>query len=194
MDEHNKALQSLKADVRREIVNAQLGETDVSTGRTSYVPGSAKSSMRIRIDWVTPREEHLAITGDTYDMYIPKSKARYVGSVKSVKSGSKVPASALAFMSMSRKQLTDNYLVDFVREETVAGSKTWHLVLTPRAKADYKIADLWVDANGMPIQAKITRLNDDSTTILLTNLQKNVTINKADFKLQVPSGITITKG
>src|SRR5690349_4767267 len=62
MDEHSKALQSLKADVRREIFNSQLGEVDVSTGKTSYVPGSAKSHMLVRIDWVTPREEHLAIT------------------------------------------------------------------------------------------------------------------------------------
>jgi outer membrane lipoprotein-sorting protein len=194
MDEHNKALQSLKADVRREIFNAQLGDTDVSTGRTSYVPKSAKTDMLVRIDWITPREEHLAITGDSYDMYIPKTKARYIGNVNSVTNGGKVPANALAFMSMSRQQLTATYLVDFVGKETVAGSTTWHLLLTPREKASYKSANLWVDANGMPIQAKITAPNDDSTTVLLTNLQKNVTVNKADFKLQVPPGIKPIKG
>jgi len=95
---------------------------------------------------------------------------------------------------MSRQQLTATYLVDFVGKETVAGSTTWHLLLTPRAKASYKSADLWVDANGMPIQARITAPNDDSTTILLTNLQKNVTVNKADFKLQVPPGIKPIRG
>ena len=66
---------------------------------------------------------------------------------------------------------------------------TWHLELTPKAPQSYKSADLWVDGNGMPIQARIMEKNNDTTTVYLSNLQKNVTINASGFKVEMPKNI-----
>ena len=60
---------------------------------------------------------------------------------------------------------------------------TFHLELTPIRATSYKTADLWVDGDGMPRQAKITEQNNDWTTVLLTNIQKNVTLKGGMFKL-----------
>jgi outer membrane lipoprotein-sorting protein len=194
MDKNNKSLETLRADVRMEKLNSQLGEADVTTGTTSYLPRTAKRQMFVRIDWTRPIEEHLVIIGDRYDLYRPRLKQRYQGSTSDVKNGNRVPGNALAFISMSRSQLQANYYVGLLPDEMVAGAKTWHLELTPKTKTSYKSAELWIDTNGMPIQAKIIEMNNDTTTVLLTNLQKNVKIIETDFKLDVPAGVKVLKG
>jgi outer membrane lipoprotein-sorting protein len=64
--------------------------------------------------------------------------------------------------------------------------------MTPLKQAKYKSAEIWVDGNGMPIQSLIKEKNDDTSTVLLTNLQKNVRINSADFKMSL-DGLRIIK-
>jgi outer membrane lipoprotein-sorting protein len=194
MDAHNKSLSSLRADVRMEKLNSQLGETDVTTGNTSYLPKTAKRVMYVRIDWTKPVEEQIVIIGDTYKLYRPRLKQLYVGKTSEVQSGNKVPGNALAFMSMSKQQLNANYQVNYIGEETTGGTKTWHLELLPKTNTSYKSAELWVDGNGMPLQAKIIEKNSDATTVLLSNIQKNVTIQPTDFILNVPKGIKPIQG
>ena len=70
-------------------------------------------------------------------------------------------------MSMSKAQLQSNYTVNYLGQESAGGTSTWHLELVPKTKTSYKTAELWVDSNGMPIQAKIIEQNNDSTTVFL---------------------------
>ena len=98
-------------------------------------------------------------------------------------------------MSMSKAQLKTNYVIDYIGQEQITGAiQTWHLKLTPKAAASYKIAEIWVDSNGMPLQAKITERNDDLTTVLLSDLQKNININVKEFSIDFPSGTKVVKG
>jgi len=189
MDAHNKSLTSLKADVKMEKFNSQLGETDTTTGTTSYLPKTGKHVMYVRIDWAKPVQENIVIIGDQYKLYRPRLNQVIVGKTDKAQKDNKVPGNALAFMSMSKTQLQENYTVNYLGQETVGGSQTWHLEMIPKARTSYKSAELWVDSNGMPIQAKIIEQNDDTTTVLLSNLQKNVTINASDFNLVLPKGV-----
>jgi outer membrane lipoprotein-sorting protein len=98
-------------------------------------------------------------------------------------------------MTMSRAQLKANYDVTYLGEETAAGSvKTWHLKLMPKSATSYKEADLWVDSNGMPVQAKILEKNNDTTTIQLTRIEKNATIPGDVFSIKPPKGTKIIPG
>jgi len=91
-------------------------------------------------------------------------------------------------MNMSREQLKANYDVQYLGEEKIKdGSSTWRLQLTPKSQTSYKLAELWVDANGTPRQAKITEHNSDSTTVILENIRKNETLKAEIFKLVYPS-------
>ncbi len=184
MDAHHKALDSLQADVTMMKVNSQLGESDVSQGSTSYLPKTAKRVMYVRIDWQKPLVEHIVVIGDDYKLFRPRLKQLIVGKASKANSNAKA-GGALAFMSMSEQQLKANYTVKYHGQEKLSnGTETWHLELIPKAAAGYKSAELWVDGNGMPLQAKVIENNNDTTTVLLSNLKKNIKIDANVFRLQ----------
>ncbi len=93
----------------------------------------------------------------------------------------------MAFINMSKEQLKTNYTIKYLGQENVSGgTPTWHLELMPKAATSYKSAELWVDGNGMPIQAKVIENNKDSTTIFLSSLQKNVALKTDVFVIKLP--------
>jgi outer membrane lipoprotein-sorting protein len=88
---------------------------------------------------------------------------------------------------MSKAELNANYTPSFVAEERLSdGTNTWHVLLTPKTRMSYKSAELWVDVDGMPRQAKIVEQNDDSTTVLLSKPRINDKLNAEIFKLNYP--------
>ena len=189
MDTNNKTLQSLTSDVTMVKFNPQLNVSDTTTGKTSYLPKTAKRPMYARIDWVKPVEEQIAVIGDNYELYRPRLNQVIVGNSKSAKN-SAAAGGALSFISMSRDQLNANFEVVYLSQEQISGgTETWHLQLTPKTAASYKSAELWVDKDGMPRQAKIIETNNDTTTVLLTKIQKNVTLQASIFKLTYPSSV-----
>lgn len=194
MDAHNKSLQSLRARIKMVKTNVQLGEDDISEGSVQYLPAPSKEKIRVRVDWEKPRAEQLAIGNGQYILYRPGLQQAIVGKIDSAK-GNAGAGGALAFLSMNRAQLKANYDVVYIGEETVGGStRTWHLRLTPKTPGTYKMADLWVDVNGMPVQAKVTEKNNDSTTIYLYDIQKNVPVDSSVFAIKPPKGTKIVRG
>lgn len=192
MDEHYKALTSLRASVTMVKFDSLLQESDKYEGTTTYLPAKGREAF-VRIDWVKPRQEILSVANGKYVLYNPNRNQAIVGETKNAK-GSGKANSALAFMNMSRAQLKANYTIRYMGQENVSGGiPTWHLELTPKTKQKYKLADLWVDGNGMPIQAKVTETNNDTTTVLLSNMQKNATINAGDFEVALPKDVKIVK-
>lgn len=194
MDDNNKGLKSLKSSIKMSKHNSQLDEYDVSEGTVQYLPAANKDQIRVRIDWAKPMVEHLSVGQGQYILYRPRLEQAIVGKVDKAQ-GSANASGALAFMSMNRAQLKANYDVTYLGEATVNGSvKTWHLKLTPKATGTYKSAELWVDPNGMPVQAKVFEKNNDSTTIQLTNIERNATVASSVFQLKPPKGTKIIQG
>lgn len=192
MSEHQKALTSLKANVVMDKFNPQLQSNDISEGIAQYVPVKGRDAL-VRIDWTKPVEETLAVANGQYIMYRPRLKQAIVGSTKNAQ-GSGKANNALAFMSMSTEQLRANYAVKYLGPETVSGgAQTWHLELTPKTAQSYKSAEIWVDQNGMPIQAKVVENNNDTMTVLLSNLDKNKTIKADVFKIKLGKDVNIVK-
>ncbi len=191
MDIYNKSLQSLTAGVTMVKHNPQLNVSDTTVGTTSYLPKSKATGnkMYVRIDWTSPVEEQVSVIGEQYELYRPKLNQVIVGKTDKAK-GSASIGGALGFMNMSKDELKANYDVVYIGEETVSGGvKTWHLQLTPKSQTSYKLADLWVDGDGVPRQAKITERNNDTTTVLLSNIKRNEKIKGSIFKLQYPSSV-----
>ena len=191
MDIHYKSLQTLEADVKMEKLNSQLDETDTYEGDVWYIPAKGKNQMAMRLDWEKPLVENLVVINGLYRLLRPRLKIEYRGAVDKAKNSSSV-AGPLSFMSMSRAELNKNYEVTFMGREVVTGATgTSHLVLKPKTAQKYKSAELWVDDNGMPLQAKIVEKNGDTTTVLLTDMKKNVTIDTKIFSLDTPKGTKI---
>ncbi len=193
MELNNKSIQSIKAGVTMTKHNPQLNVSDVTVGTTSYLPKADKRVMYARVDWTQPQEESIVVIGDAYQLYRPRMKQVITGKVGKAKNSSSI-GGALGFMSMSREQLRANYDVTYIGEVQIGGgAKTWHLQLTPLKQTSYKSAELWVDGNGMPLQSKIIEHNNDSTTVLLSNIKKNDTIKTSIFKLDLPRGVKEVK-
>jgi outer membrane lipoprotein-sorting protein len=189
MDINNKSLQSMTADVTMTKFNPQINATDTSIGNTRYLPKTAKRGMYIRIDWTKPLEEQISVIGEEYELYRPRLNQVITGKVGKAKNNASV-GGALSFMNMSKDQLKANYDVVYIGQEQIAGGvNVWHLELTPLRPTSYKTAELWVDSDGMPRQAKITEQNNDSTTVLISNIQKNVTLKGDIFKLKYPGSV-----
>lgn len=184
MDTFNHSLLSVKADVTMVKTDTLLGVSDTTVGNTQYLtPKATKADRYVRIDWIRPIQEHISVRGNAYELYRPRLNQVIVGQTNNAKNSASV-GGALGFMSMSRAQLNANYTVVYIGEEQISGGvKTWHLQLTPKSRTSYKLADLWVDVDGMPRQAKITEHNSDTTTVLLSNVRTNETIKLAIFTL-----------
>ena len=194
MDSYNKALTSFQSNVTMVKWDSLLNANDTYEGTASYLPKNSKNPMAVRIDWSKPAVEQMAVRGDQYELYRPRLNQVIKGKTNSAKTVNNA-GGALAFMSMSKAELQANYTVRYVGQEAISGgTQTWHLELTPKKPTSYKTAEIWVDSDGLPRQAKVTEKNNDTTTVLLQNVKTNITLNVSIFKLDYPKTAKIVNG
>ncbi|MEP6847465.1 MAG: outer membrane lipoprotein carrier protein LolA [Acidobacteriota bacterium] len=171
LDDNYKNLSTVRANVTMDRYESQLGDHDVSEGSVMLLPLKGRDPA-FRADWVKPGNESLSVVNGEYIIWRANIRQAIHGLVKKATNNASA-GNAFSFMSMSKEQLKTNYQPDYVELENLNGGKpAWHIRLTPRKAADFKVADIWVDVDGMPVQTKVTRKNGDSTTILLTNIKK----------------------
>jgi outer membrane lipoprotein-sorting protein len=189
IDKHYKAINSLTSNVKMDKFNSQLGAHDVSEGSLVVLPKTKKrKKMYARIDWTKPRVENLSIIGDEFMIYRPTLGVVYMG--KTDKKQKDVPTGALDFLNMSRAQLKANYKIEVAGEEKIEGGiETKHLILTPLRQISYKKADIWIDKDGMIRLARTTEHNNDTTTVLLSNIKKNEKVKENAFTIKYPKSI-----
>jgi outer membrane lipoprotein-sorting protein len=190
MQKHKKTLQSLSANIKMSEYESVLKEERVKNGSVRYVPKPGKDAW-VRVDWVSP-DETLVVANGKYILYRKRLNQAITGKTDGSKAA-KGTSNSLKFMSMSKRELEDNYTVQYLGQPVLAGTAVWHLKLTPKGSDSFKEAELWVDGNGMPIQAMMREKNNDETTIRLSSLKKNEEINASIFKLDL-KGITIVSG
>ena len=192
LEKNRASLKSLRAGISVVKVNSQLGYEDKYQGVVLYMPGAGRQAS-VRIDWSSPRKEILAVNNNQYTIYRPVQKIAYKGAANRM--NDKSTGGLMEMMNMSRGQLEARFQpVKDVREETLwGGVSTIHLTLVPKGNAGYKYAEVWIDAGGMPVQTKIVEKNDDSTTMRLTDLEKNQKIDQGIFDIKLDSSVKIVK-
>jgi len=193
MEVNRNTMKTLRSDVTMVKYNSQLKESDTTNGNSIYLPTKGRDAL-VRIDWTKPVVETLAVVNGKYVLHRPRLKQAIVGNAKDAKGSGKANG-AMSFMNMSKEQLKANYTIKYLGQENVSnGTTTWHLELMPKAATNFKMAELWVDGNGMPVQAKVIETNNDTTTVLLSNFEKNAKINASQFEVKLPKGTQIIKG
>jgi outer membrane lipoprotein-sorting protein len=194
MERNRQSLKSLKASLSMEKYNAQLRDKDNYSGWVLYVPGSGRDAS-VRIEWQKPQHEILAVSKGQYTLFRPRLGQAIVGKSGSVK-GKAGASGVLDMMYMSKQQLEARFQpVQDVREETLwGGVSTIHLTLVPKGNASFKYAEIWVDSVGMPVQTKIVEKNDDSTTMRLNGVERNLRISSDEFNIKLDPGVKIVKG
>ncbi len=194
MERNRQSLKSLRANISMEKHNVQLGVSEKFNGSVVYVPSGAREAS-VRIEWQSPQHEILAVHNGQYTLFRPRLQMAYRGNSKSTK-GRAGAGSILELMYLSRQQLEARFQpIQDVREETLWGAvSTIHLKLVPKGNASFKYAEIWVDSSGMPVQTKIVEKNDDSTTMRLTALERNIKVSGDQFTLKLDSSVKIVKG
>lgn len=193
MERNHQNMRSLRAKVDMVKYNAQIRDEDKYVGTVIYVPAAGRNA-NVRVDWQYPQRETLSVFDGQYTLFRPRLNMAYVGRAAAARGGSKAN-SALAFLNMSRRDLQQSFSLQYLSEETLwGGVNTSHIKLVPKSNAGYKYAEVWVDGSGMPVQTKVVEKNDDSTTIRLTNMEKNAGISPDAFSLKLDSSVKIVKG
>lgn len=192
MDRNKRNLKSLRANVSMTKYNSQIRDTDTYQGMVLYIPAGGGSSF-VRLEWTKPQNEILAVANGSYDLYKPRQNVVYRG--KTNKVSGRGNNDVLALMNMSTAQLRAKFgELEDVREETLWGGVwTQHFKATPKTAASYKYIEVWVDKDGMPVQTKMVEKNNDSTTLRLTNVEKNASIPMNQFKLNLDSNVKVIK-
>jgi outer membrane lipoprotein-sorting protein len=191
MDEHNKVLQSLKADLTMVKYDFGLKIADPPMiGRMQYLAKSkeAKNKRWVRIDW-TSTDEHISLIGNDYVLYSARLPQVIKGSSQNSKGTPKV-SNALGFINMSKAEIKANYSITYLGEEKIKdGTPTWHVQLIPNRPIEYKLTDLWIDKDGIPRQVKTTQLNNDWIAVLISNIKENKSVSLESFKIDYPKSI-----
>jgi outer membrane lipoprotein-sorting protein len=192
LEKNRQSLKSLRAAINVVKYNSQLGVEDKYRGVVIYMPGAGRQAS-VRIDWNSPRREVLAVNNNKYTIFRPALNVAYTGDSRRMKDNK--AGGLMEMLNMSRGQLEARFQpVKDVREETLwGGVGTIHLTLVPKGNVGYKYAEVWIDSAGMPVQTKIVEKNDDSTTMRLTDLEKNQRINTNDFDVKLDSNVKIVK-
>ena len=182
MEINRNSMTSLRSNITMDKYGSQLGTHDVTEGTFVYLPAKGRDAL-VRIDWTKPIKETLSVVNKKYVIYTPRRNQAITGNASDAK-GSGKANNLFAFINMSKDELKANFNIKYLGEEKIKGDfPTWRLEMTPKNPASYKfkLAEMWVDGNGMPLQIKVTESNNDTTTILLSNVEKNATIKAPRF-------------
>jgi Outer membrane lipoprotein-sorting protein len=193
MDRHYKALQTLQAGVSRRQANPQVGTSDDSSGNVVLIPGKkGRDDVSVCLNWTKPREETLLVYKGKYQLYVPGIQTSYEGNTKSQKLG-KSGGGVLSLMTMSDTERKANFEVPLYEgKETLNGKEVFHIKLTPKTKQDFKLAELWVDTDGMPMQVMIVMPNGETDTLQFSGVKRNETINASVFnKIKTAPGTKV---
>ena len=195
MEKNKRSLKSMRANITMSKYNSQLRDSDSYSGVVAYIPGAGGSaSSSVRLEWTQPKHEILAVLNGSYTLCQPRLKQCYQGKTGRIKN--ERDSDVLALMNMSAAQLRTKFgEFQDVREETIWGGVwTQHFKAIPNGPASYSYIEVWVDKDGMPVQTKMVEKNEDSTTVRLTNVERNAPISSDQFKLSPDPSFKIIKG
>lgn len=191
MDTHYKALKSLESDITRTKYESTLKDTSVDSGNLTMQPGKG-TDFKLRLNWIKPRVETLSVANGKYQLYVPDIKRAYRGTTKSQKV-SESGGGVISVLNMSEAEMRAKYNVKYHGQVTLAGIEVWHIQLDPKTKQSFKFAELWVDKDGMPSQARITAHNIDTETFQLSGVKKNNKIAASVFSVTPAKGTEIVE-
>lgn len=189
ISQHQAAVKSLRADIAINKFSVQSGGAYAREGTLVVLP-QKNGNYSLRFDSTKPEEQNFLIVANYYLIYFPGSKIAHTGTATDAQKLMFFP-----FSDLSEKTLKLEFNITYTGEEKIGGTiPTWHLELTPKTAQSFDKIELWVDANGMPLQWKINEPGGDWTSVLLSNLRKNLVINAAEFRINLPKGTKVIKG
>lgn len=191
MENAHRSLRSLRAAVVQQKINTQIGTKDTDYGMLIYKPG-VKGKGKLRIDYTKPDTRVLSIVGDSFVFYQPRINQVLKSTLAKASKGRTGSYTPLVGLDSSLKSLTNDFNIEYVREELVNGKSATQLRLMPKRGGDVASIELWVNhETWLPTQYKIVDRNGDYTIVKLTNTEINVALKDSDFNVSYPSSVKV---
>jgi outer membrane lipoprotein-sorting protein len=193
MDSAAKEFQSYSATVKRVDYTKVLDSTDDSSGAMRLKRG--KNGI-VGIMDTTAGPDHTVVhfNGLTVERYLPK--AATVEQYNAKKFASTMDEMLLLGFAVTRADLKQNYDIKLLGADTVDGTQTSHILLTPKSPEALKYVktiDLWINATGNAIRQKGTEPTGNYKLATFSDLKVNPRLPDAAFDLTVPKGTKTVK-
>jgi len=148
----------------------------------------ARNGLQVLIDFQKPDPRMIGFQGKKAEIYYPKINT--VQEYDLAKKPDLVEQFLLVGFGTSGKELASNYTVKAVGDETIAGEKSWHLELVPKAAArreKLQKLDLWMSQTGSyPLQQRFVEPSGNYTQFTYIGVKLNPALTDAAMQLKVP--------
>jgi outer membrane lipoprotein-sorting protein len=192
MERAHQEMKSLKAEMIQQKTNSQIGITDTEFGAILYKPAEGKTKGKLRIDYVRPSKDIVALVGENITFYQPRINQALKSTIAKASKGKTSGYVGLYGLDSSLKSLVSSYNIDILKDEEINGQPTTVLRLIPKSNnQQFASIDIWVLQNGLPSQWKLVERNGDHTIVTLKNLQLNSNIPDSAFNVNIPDGTKI---
>jgi outer membrane lipoprotein-sorting protein len=191
MERAHQEMKSLKAEMVQQKTNSQIGITDTDFGAIIYKPAEGKSKGKLRIDYIKPTKDIIALVGENFTYYQPRINQALKSTLAKASKGKASGYIGLYGLDSSLKSLVSTYNIDYLKDEEINGQPATVLRLTPKSNGQVASVDIWVLQNGLPSQWKVVERNGDHTIFTLKNLELNANIPDSAFNVNIPHGTKI---
>jgi outer membrane lipoprotein-sorting protein len=181
---------SMKADLVK-ISHTEVVNDDSRESGNIAVLRKAPGSLRMLIQITKPEQRAAAFAGKEVQVYYPKMKTVQIYDLG--KQSQLVDQFMLLGFGTSGTELRRNYKVSAGGTETLDGTATTRLDLTPLSKEvsqHFEKLQLWIsDEGGYPVRQKLIQPSGDYILITYSSIRINPPLTQASVELTLPSGV-----
>lgn len=191
MEQAQQNLKSLKAELKQQKINPQIGSTDTDFGTVIYKP-AAGGKGKLRIDYIKPDTRTVSVVGENFVFYQPRINQVVKTTLAKAAKGRTGGYTAIIGLDGSVKNLAGDYDVQIVKDEQINGQMTTQLHLVPKKPGQLSSLDIWVSQETyLPIQQKFVERNGDYMIVQLSNISMNVKLSDDAFVVKYPSSTVV---
>lgn len=190
MDKASVGFRGLTAKVRKTTYTALIKESSEESGTMTLFRPKPKD-LRMLIDFTKPDPRAVGFQGKKVQLYNPK--LLLVQEYDLGKQGGLVEQFLLLGFGTPGSELAKSYAIKHLGEETVNGTKTDHLDLTPNSAEAQKAVrhiEIWVSqADGITVQQKVHQPSHDYLLIQYSDVKVNPPLTEDSVRLKLPKGV-----
>jgi outer membrane lipoprotein-sorting protein len=192
-----QGMKTMRAAMNQQKTYGQLGMSDPVEHGALYIKRKNDRDILVRLEISKPAQRVITVKDNQFMFFQPSIKQAIEGHVQKAIGSNQTGAGILSLFVSGPSQVTKDYQISTLGDETVHGRRATHLRLVPYAsrKGLYRQIDLWVDNNlYMPTQQRLVEANQDVTLVQLSNVEVNVSISDALFTQKLPNGVQRVRG
>lgn len=190
MDAAGPTFRSMTASVSRVTHTAVINDNSEEQGVIRLMKAKARE-VRVFIEFTKPDHKFVSLGERKAEIYTPKIAV--VQEFDLGKHRSLMEQFLLLGFGATGKDLVKNYSVRLTGEETIGGSKTARLELTPKSsavKSHYNRIDLWIaDPGGYPMRQRLNEPSGNYLMVTYSDVKLNPDLPASQLELKLPAGV-----